>query len=125
MQIVEAGFVQGEIETAAYRWQTDIESGERVIVGVNKYAADVEAPIELHRIDPEGERRQCERTAKVRAGRNPEAATATLERVRETAVGTGNLLPPMRDALAAHCTIGEICGVLREEWGEFDRPRSG
>jgi methylmalonyl-CoA mutase, N-terminal domain len=122
---VEAGFVQGEIETAAYRWQTDIESGERVIVGVNKYAADVEAPIELHRIDPEGERRQCERTAKVRAERNHEAANAMLERVRETAVGTGNLLPPMRDALAAHCTIGEICGVLRQEWGEFDRPRTG
>ena len=66
----------------------------------------------------------CERTAKVRAGRNPEVARATLERVRETALGTGNLLPPMRDALAAHCTIGEICGVLRQEWGEFDRPRN-
>jgi len=120
---VEAGFVQGEIEAAAYQWQVDVEAGERVIVGVNKYAADVEAPIELHRIDPEGERRQCERTAKLRAGRNAELAAATLGRVRDTAVGTGNLLPPMRDALAAHCTIGEICAVLRQEWGEFDRSR--
>jgi methylmalonyl-CoA mutase N-terminal domain/subunit len=121
---VESGFVQGEIEGAAYRWQQAVESGERVIVGVNRYAAETEAPIELHRIDPEGERRQRERTAKVRAERNAGAAAATLERVRQTATGTGNLLPPMRDALQAQCTIGEICGVLRSEWGEFDRVRT-
>ena len=121
---VEAGFVQGEIEGAAYRWQREVEAGDRVIVGVNRYTAETEAPIELHRIDPESERRQTERTARVRAGRNQAAAAAALVRVRAAAVGTDNLLPPMRDALAAHCTIGEICGVLREEWGEFDRQRA-
>ena len=120
---VEAGFVQGEIEGAAYRWQRDVESGDRVIVGVNRYTAESEAPIELHKIDPEGERRQSERTARVRAERNQVVATAALAQVREAAAGTANLLPPMRDALAAHCTIGEICSVLRDEWGEFDRVR--
>ena len=121
---VESGFIQGEIETAAYGWQRAVESGERVIVGVNEFVADQEAPIELHRIDPASERRQCERTAQVRAQRNADAAAATLARVAETARGTGNLLPPMRDALQAHCTIGEICGVLRAEWGEYDRVRA-
>jgi methylmalonyl-CoA mutase N-terminal domain/subunit len=117
---VEAGFVQGEIEQAAFRWQQEVESGERVIVGVNTYAAAEEDPIELHKLDPEAERRQVQRTAKLRAERNAEAADAALARVRDAARGTENLLYPMRDALRAHCTIGEICGVLRTEWGEFD-----
>jgi methylmalonyl-CoA mutase N-terminal domain/subunit len=121
---VERGFIQGEIETAAFRWQQEVESGDRVIVGVNRFAAEVEAPIELHRIDPAAERRQCERTARVRAERNPDAAATALAHVAETARGTANLLPPMRDALKARCTIGEICGVLRREWGEYDRVRS-
>ena len=118
---VEEGFVQGEIEQAAFRWQQEVESGERVIVGVNTYAAAEEDPIELHKLDPEAERRQVERTAKLRAERNAQEADAALARIREAARGTENLLYPMRDALRAHCTIGEICGVLRAEWGEFDR----
>ncbi len=118
---VEAGFVQGEIEQAAFRWQQEVEGGERVIVGVNKYALDEEEPIELHKLDPAAERRQVERTAKVRAERSAGDADAALERVRAAARGTDNLLFPMRDALRARCTIGEICGVLRQEWGEYDR----
>jgi methylmalonyl-CoA mutase N-terminal domain/subunit len=118
---VEAGFVQEEIEGAAYRWQREVETAERVIVGVNRYAEGEEEPIELHRIDPESERRQLERTARVRAERNAAEAEAALARVREAAVGTENMLPPMRDALRARCTIGEICGVLRKEWGEYDQ----
>ena len=121
---VEQGFVQGEIESAAFAWQQEVESGERVIVGVNKYVAESEAPIELQSIDPAAEQRQLERTAKVRAERNADEATAALARVREAARGTENLLPPMREALRVRATIGEICGVLREEWGEHDRERS-
>jgi methylmalonyl-CoA mutase, N-terminal domain len=118
---VEAGFVQGEIEGAAFRWQQQVESGERPIVGVNKYAAEVEEPIELLQIDPAAERRQLERTARIRADRNAEEASAALERVLDSARGDGNLLVPMREALRARCTVGEICNVLRSEWGEFDR----
>jgi methylmalonyl-CoA mutase N-terminal domain/subunit len=117
---VEAGFVQGEIESAAFRWQQQVESGERVIVGVNKYGAESEAPIELQQIDPAAEQRQRDRTAQVRAGRNAEAAATALERVRDAARGDENMLLPMRDALRARCTIGEVCGVLRVEWGEQD-----
>ncbi len=118
---VEQGFVQGEIDAAAFRWQQQVEAGERVIVGVNKYAGGPEEAIELQRIDPESERRQRERTAKVRAERNAEAAAAALERVRDAARGTENMLFPMREALLVRCTVGEICGVLREEWGEHDK----
>jgi methylmalonyl-CoA mutase N-terminal domain/subunit len=122
---VEQGYVQGEIEEAAFRWQQQVEQGARPIVGVNTYVAEAEQPIELQQIDPAAERRQLERTARVRAERNAAEADATLARVRDAAVGTENLLVPMRDALRARCTVGEICGVLRSEWGEHDRPRSG
>jgi methylmalonyl-CoA mutase N-terminal domain/subunit len=120
VQAVEQGFVQNEIENAAFRWQQEVESGERVIVGVNKYAVESEEPIELQSIEPAAERRQLERTAKVRAERNAQAASAALGTVRDASRGTENLLLPMREALRAHCTVGEICCVLREEWGEHD-----
>ena len=79
--------------------------------------------IELHRLDPETERRQLERTARVRAERNAGEAAAALAEVRRVAGGDENLLPPMREALRARCTVGEICDVLREEWGTYDAQR--
>jgi methylmalonyl-CoA mutase, N-terminal domain len=118
---VEQGFVQDEIESSAFAWQREVEDGSRVIVGVNAFGAETEVPIELQSIDPAAEQRQLARTAKVRAERNADDASSALARVREAARGTGNLLHPMRDALRARCTVGEICGVLREEWGEQDR----
>jgi methylmalonyl-CoA mutase N-terminal domain/subunit len=120
---VEQGWVQDEIENAAYEWQRQVEAGKRVIVGVNRYAIDSEQEVELQSIDPAAERRQLERTAKLRAERNAEEAAAMLARVREAARGSDNMLYPMRDALQARCTVGEICGVLREEWGEQDKLR--
>jgi methylmalonyl-CoA mutase N-terminal domain/subunit len=117
---VEQNFVQREIEDAAFTYTQQVEAGERVIVGVNRYEEDEPEPIELHRIDPEAERRQLERTARVRAERDAGAAESALARVREEAQGPENLLPSLRDALAAHCTVGEICSVLREEFGMYD-----
>ena len=118
---VEAGWIQAEIEAAAYRWNSEVESGARVIVGVNANVESAREQIELHRLDPESERRQIERTARVRAERNAAAVDAALARVREAARGTENLLPPMREALDMMCTVGEICGALRAEWGTYDR----
>ncbi|HEV8097977.1 MAG TPA: methylmalonyl-CoA mutase family protein [Gaiellaceae bacterium] len=117
---VEQGFVQGEIEEAAFRYSQEVESGERVIVGVNRYEEAEPEPIELHRLDPEAERRQLERTARVRADREVGAAEVALAAVRETARGKQNLLPPLREALRARCTVGELCNVLREEFGMYD-----
>ncbi len=118
---IEAGFIQGEIEEAAYRFQSAVETGDCVVVGVNAFTQESDERVELHRVDPAGEQRQRERTARVRAERNPEAAASALALVRDTASGDGNLLPPLREALRAHCTIGELCGALRELWGTYDR----
>jgi methylmalonyl-CoA mutase N-terminal domain/subunit len=123
VEAVEQGFIQREIEDAAYRYTQQVESGERVIVGVSRYVEDETEHVELHRLDPEGERRQIERTAKVRAERNPDAAAATLAEVRRVAETDENLLPAMREALQARCTIGEICNELRSVFGMYDAQR--
>jgi methylmalonyl-CoA mutase, N-terminal domain len=120
---IEQGFVQDEIEQAAFRWQQEVEAGERVIVGVNRFTEGEDESIELHRIDPAAEKRQLERTAHVRAERNPDEAAAAIAAVVDVARGDGNLLVPMRDALRARCTIGEICNALRDEFGMYDAQR--
>jgi methylmalonyl-CoA mutase N-terminal domain/subunit len=117
---IEQRFVQGEIESSAYAWTKAVEEGERIVVGVNAFVEEGTPTIELHNIDPEGERRQVERTRAVRAARDAAAADRALAGVRATARGTGNLLPPLRAALAAMCTVGEVCGALRAEWGAYD-----
>ncbi|HEY3107073.1 MAG TPA: methylmalonyl-CoA mutase family protein [Gaiellaceae bacterium] len=117
---IEQGFTQHEIEEAAFQHERQLETGEKVIVGINRFAEAEEEAIELHALDPEAERRQVERTQRVRAERDGAGAEAALARVRETARGSENLLPAMRDALAAMDTVGEICNALREEFGTYD-----
>ncbi len=117
---IEQGFVQAEIEASAFRYQAEVESGERMVVGVNRFTEEGDERVELLQVDPESERRQTERTARVRAERNAEAAASALAEVERTAETDANLLPPMREALRARCTIGEICGVLRRLWGTYD-----
>ena len=117
---IEQGWVQGQIEESAFRWQRDVESGERVIVGVNTFTDAGEAPIELHHLDAEIERQQRERTTRVRAARDAEAAAAALADVRRVAQTETNLLPSLREALRVRCTVGEICGTLRDLWGTYD-----
>jgi methylmalonyl-CoA mutase, N-terminal domain len=121
---VEQGFVQREIEEAAFRWNEQVESGERVIVGVNRFAEAEEEHVELHRLDPAIERRQLERTARVRAERNAAEADGALAEVRRVAAIEENLLPPLREALRARVTVGEISNALREQWGTFDASRA-
>ena len=117
---IEQGFIQAEIEEAAYRYTRQVEEGERAIVGVNEFVEDDGEQIELHRLDPEVERRQLERTAGVRAQRDAASAERALAEVRRVSGTDENLLPPMREALRARCTVGEICEVLRSEWGTYD-----
>jgi methylmalonyl-CoA mutase N-terminal domain/subunit len=123
---IEHGFVQDEIEQSAYRYTREVESGERIVVGVNSFVEKSSEAIELHRLDPQAERRQLERTARVRAARDPAAVERALGEVRRVAAGSENLLPAMREALRIHCTVGEICSTLREEFGTYDalRPRA-
>jgi methylmalonyl-CoA mutase, N-terminal domain len=123
VEAIEQGFVQREIEDSAFRYQQAVERGETVVVGVNRYEEHEAEPIELHRLDPEAERRQLERTSGVRAERDAEVAQRALDEVRRVAKSEENLLPPMREALRVHCTVGEICDVLREEFGTYDAQR--
>jgi methylmalonyl-CoA mutase, N-terminal domain len=117
---IEQGFVQAEIEASAFRYQTGVESRERVVVGVNRFTGDGEERVELLQVDPESERRQRDRTARVRAERDGPAVESALAEVCRTAESDANLLPPLREALRLRCTVGEICGALRDLWGTYD-----
>jgi methylmalonyl-CoA mutase, N-terminal domain len=121
---VESGWVQDQIEQAAFEQHRRVQSGEEVIVGVNRWTEESEQPIQLHTIDPEAERRQVERTQALRARRDAAAVASALAAVTAAARGEDNLLPPMREALRAEATIGEVCQVLRDEWGTYDGQRA-
>ena len=122
---IEQGLIQEQIEESAYRYQRGIETGEVIVVGVNRYQDDAAAEPELHRLDPASEQRQCDRLRAVRAGRNAVAQSAALASVRAAArIADAGLLEPIRAALAARCTVGEVCEVLREEWGTYDAIRA-
>jgi methylmalonyl-CoA mutase N-terminal domain/subunit len=96
-----------------------METGERAVVGVNRYASKEEEPVELLELDAELQRRQLERLHQVRAERDQAAVESALKELAEAARGTDNLLYPMRDALAAYATLGEVSDTLREVFGEY------
>jgi methylmalonyl-CoA mutase N-terminal domain/subunit len=115
---IEAGWIQGEIHDAAFRIQQGIESGERVIVGVNRFVEETEEPVEIQKLDEEQVRRQSERLRELREGRDNAAVEAALKEIEETARGSDNLLPPMREALRLRATLGEVSDALRGVFGE-------
>jgi len=118
---IEEGFVQREIERAAYDFQRQVESGEKKVVGVNSYQLADEPPIPTLRVDPQIEQAQIERLRHVRAERNQAAATSALESVETAARDGSNLMPPLITAVEAFATIGEIAGCLRRVFGEFSQ----
>jgi methylmalonyl-CoA mutase N-terminal domain/subunit len=118
---IEAGWVQEQIEQSAFRWQREVETGDRVIVGVNRFTTDEPEHVELHRLDPEIERAQRERVQALRASRDSAAVEAAVAEVRRMAETDANLLPALREGLAARATIGELCAALRELWGTYDQ----
>ena len=120
---IEAGFYQDEIHEAAFRIQQGVESGERVVVGVNRFTEDDGAPPEIQRIDEAEVARQVERLRALRAERDDTAVKAALAAVEEAALGTDNLLYPMKDALRARATLGEVSDVLRGAFGEYHPSR--
>ena len=115
---IEGGFQQHQIQEAAYRVQQAIESGEQVVVGVNRFRDDEVTTTPLHRIDPDGERRQVERVRRVRAERSADEWTAAMEQLDAVARADGNLMPPILAAVRAYATVGEITDRLRVVWGE-------
>ncbi len=123
VEAIESGWMKQEIEESAFRINQAVESGERVVVGLNRFASGEEEPVEILELDPELERRQIERLQRVRKERDAGAVETALEAVRSAARGTDNLLYPIKDALAARATLGEVSDALRDVFGEY-RPAS-
>jgi methylmalonyl-CoA mutase N-terminal domain/subunit len=116
---LKAGFFQREIAEASFRYQREIEMGERVIVGLNQYAVEQPLDIAILEMDPEGERRQRERLRRLRAERDAARAEAAMRRLEGACRGTENTMPYLLEAVNAYCTLGEICGVMRRVFGEY------
>ncbi len=110
--------MQREIEDSAYRYQQKIESGEKIVVGVNKYELGDEPQPELLRIDEAQERAQIERLQAARLGRDANAVKDALNNLQVAAAGDENLMPYLIDAVQVYASVGEICAVLREVFGE-------
>jgi methylmalonyl-CoA mutase N-terminal domain/subunit len=122
---IEAGFQMDEIENAAYAYTKAIDDGEKVIVGVNKYVEDIAEPADVFPIDPAFQEAQADKVRTLKAGERRDNAevAAKLEDVKAAARGTQNLLYPMRDALAAKATLGEVSDALRDEFGMYTPTR--
>jgi methylmalonyl-CoA mutase N-terminal domain/subunit len=116
---IERGFQKGEIEVSAYAVSQQIDSGERVVVGVNKFTVDEEEHYEPLRVDPTIGAAQCDRLEALRAGRDQAAVDLALDALKAAARGTDNVLYPMRDALRLRATVGEVSDALREVWGLY------
>jgi methylmalonyl-CoA mutase N-terminal domain/subunit len=116
---IEAGFFQREIAEASYRYQREIETRERISVGVNEYVMDEPIEIPILEMDPEGERRERQRLARLRRERDSGLANQCLNALREACQGSQNLMPYILDAVNAYCTLGEICDVMRQVFGEY------
>ena len=116
---IEEGFQKSEIEKSAYAVAQEIDAGDRVVVGVNRFTVDEEEPYEPLRVDPTIESEQRARLERVRVERDQAAVDEALGRVRAAAAGTDNLLYPMRDALRARATVGEVSDALRDVWGVY------
>ena len=116
---IEAGFQMDEIEQAAYEYAKSIDDDERVIVGVNKFTVDSEPEPNVFPIDPSLAVNQIARLKKFKENRDQAKVTTLLEEVRTVARGTGNLLVPMKEALRAHATLGEVSDALRDVFGTY------
>ena len=116
---IETGYVQREVQQAAYEYQRAVEAGRQTVVGVNRYVVEGAPSLPLLRIDPEIERAQVERLQKLRRRRDGARATAALKQVEATARSESNLMPAILDAAKAHATVGEISDALRRAFGEY------
>ncbi|WP_337843728.1 methylmalonyl-CoA mutase family protein [Thermus sp.] len=122
---VEAGYFQRAIEESAWRFQKEVEEGRRIIVGVNRFfdpQSPLNEPVPVQRIDPELHEKRKREVAEFKKRRDGESVRVGLEALRRAARGEENLFPYVLDAFRRQATLGEVCGVLREEWGEYQPP---
>ncbi|PKL08466.1 MAG: methylmalonyl-CoA mutase [Spirochaetae bacterium HGW-Spirochaetae-7] len=121
VKAIERGYIQQEIQDAAYAYQMDIESGERVVVGMNKFQIKEGSPTGLLRVDPKVGEQQSAKLRDLRAKRDNVRVEAALKALRNAAEGTDNLMPPILEAVRAYATLGEICDVMRGIFGEYQQ----
>jgi methylmalonyl-CoA mutase N-terminal domain/subunit len=119
---IESGYIQGEIHNAAYEFQQALESNEEIVVGMNAYTADEPLDIERLEMDPALEQSQCEKLAALRARRDQPRVDELLDQLETAATGTQNLMPLFIECVDNSVTLGEICGRLRQLWGEYRPP---
>ena len=119
-EAIKAGYVQREIQESAYQEQKAVESGEKVVIGVNKHKEDSEEIGDILKVDPNLEKDQCQQLAEIRADRDSDITEKHLKDIRDAAINDKNLMYPILDAVRDYVSIGEICGVLREEFGEYE-----
>jgi methylmalonyl-CoA mutase N-terminal domain/subunit len=123
VEAIERGYMQRAIQEEAYAHQQEVEAGTRVVVGVNRFQDEGKPqPLQLYRTDPEAENAQVRGLQALRRERDSRSVSAALARLRDAALGEENLLPPILQAVKAYATVGEICGVLREVFGEYKAP---
>jgi methylmalonyl-CoA mutase N-terminal domain/subunit len=118
IKAIEKGFVQQEIQNAAYEAQQSVDRGEAVVVGVNRFSIEEERSVPIQRVDEALERKQVERVRALRARRNQSEWQQALRRVKENASDGSNLVPAVIEAVEKNCTVGEVSNVLREVFGE-------
>ena len=119
---VESGYVQSEIQEASITYQHEIESGERVVVGVNQYVDEDEDATPIFRPNKAVIDAQLERLARVKSERDQGAVDTALAALRQSARGDDSMMEPILDAVRSYATLGEMCDVLRSEWGEYTPP---
>jgi len=123
VEAIEEGWVQRQIQEAAYRYQVEIEEDRRGVVGVNRYGGAERPQVPIHRLDPALERDQVERLRRLKAGRDAARAAATLSALEQAARGSDNLVPRILDAVEARATVGEIAGTLRRVFSTHQETR--
>jgi len=123
VQAIEAGFIQREIEEAAFAYHRRLQTKQDILVGVNEYTeGGGEVEVDILKIDPQTERDQVSRLKRFKEERDQELVDKRLGDLRAVAEGEGNLLYPIKDALRDHATLGEVCNVMREVFGEYQPP---
>ena len=117
---IEKGYMQQEIQESAYRYQREVETSERVIVGVNKFQTQEPPPQGLLKVDPRVRERQIQKLAELKGSRDGKRVQGALTELKKTAQGEANLMEPILNCVRALCTVGEICDILREVFGEYE-----
>ncbi len=121
VEAIDTGFIQQEIQASAYRYQKEVEEQKRIVVGVNRFTESGEQPIDLLKMDPATSHRQVERLKEVRLSRKQGEVASALQELRKAAQGEDNLMPYILTAVKAYATLGEICGALRDVFGEYQQ----